>query len=166
MQETTSHRGVESRSAARTNLFLAATLNSGGADRPVKIRDLSATGARIETSQTPEVGSAVILVRGGLSVGARIGWHAGRFCGLSFASRVSIQDWMGNPGVPKGPPGHPTMAAGGDMPSAARMAIDTGKAGRIAADLARVSHLLGSLGETLSGDPAVVFKYGTQLHNL
>ena len=42
MQDGSSHSGVESRAAARTNLFLAATLISSGAGHPVKIRDLSA----------------------------------------------------------------------------------------------------------------------------
>ena len=84
MQHSTSHCGVEPRSAARTNLFLAATLHSGDVAHPVRIRDLSASGARIETSVVREVGDAVTLVRGGLSVDARVTWRAERFCGLSF----------------------------------------------------------------------------------
>ena len=162
MQARTSHCGVEARAAARTNLFLAATVHSAGIGRPVKIRDLSTTGARIEVSPVPEAGAAVTLVRGPLSVQARVSWRAERFCGLSFASPMSIQDWMRNPVILDRRRGDPRIAAPSDVPGAAAAHSETGT-GRIAEEITR---LLGTLGETLAGDPGVVFKYGTELYNL
>ena len=154
MQDGSSNGGVESRAAARTNLFLAATLVSAGAGHPVKIRDLSATGARIETSLALEVGAAVTLVRGGLRVDAHVGWHAARFCGLSFAAPVSVEDWKANP------------------VSLQRQATTTPVHGEaenaesIAEELTRVSRWLEAFGHLLANDPQVVAKHGTQLFSL
>ncbi len=164
MQDGSSHSGVESRAAARTNLFLAATLISAEAGHPVKIRDLSATGARIETSLALDVGTAVTLVRGGLRVQARVGWHATRFCGLSFAAPVSTDDWMANPAnlerQPKPPPVGVASAAAAPVHRAAENAESP------AEELLRVSRWLEGFGQTLSSDPQVVFKHGTQLFSL
>ena len=152
--------------AGRTNLFLAASLNFGDVGHKVKIRDLSATGARIETLLVPEAGAAVILARGRLSVEARVSWHAERFCGLSFAAPVSIQDWMTHPVILERRRGNPRIAAASDGPGAALVHSEAGQAGRLAEELTRVSRLLGTLGETRAGDPGVVFNHGTQLYNL
>lgn len=165
MQDNSPHRAVELRSAARTNLLLAATLHSADIGHPVKIRDLSATGARIETSLVTEVGTGVTLVRGRLSVDARVSWHAERFCGLSFTSPVSIQDWMTNPVILERRRGRPRVAIEGDVSDSAAAHSEVGKA-RAAEDLRRVSSLLGTLGEALASDPEVVLKHRIPLHNL
>ena len=163
MQDGSSHSGVESRAAARTNLFLAATLISAGASHPVKIRDLSATGARIESSLALEVGAAVTLVRGGLRVEARVGWHAARFCGLSFAALVSLEDWMANPVNLQRQP-RPPVAAGGAV--ATPLHREEQDAESIAEELRCVSRWLEAFGHALANDPQVVFKHGTQLFSL
>jgi hypothetical protein len=163
MQDGSSQSRVESRAAARTNLFLAATLISSGAGHPVKIRDLSAIGARIETSLALEVGAAVVLVRGGLRVESRVGWHAARFCGLSFAAPLSIEDWMANP-VNLDRQATPPVAVGGGV--AAQVDREEPHAESIAEELTRVSRWLEAFGHTLANDPQVVFKHGTQLFSL
>ena len=164
MQDGSSHSGVESRATARTNLFLAATLNSAGANHPVKIRDLSATGARIEISLAIAVGTAVTLVRGPLSVDARVGWHAERFCGLSFASPVSLEYWMANPVNLERMQRPPRILA--DDRVATPVHREAQNPGSIAEELARVSRSLEAFGQTLSSDPQVVFRHGTQLFRL
>ena len=156
VQDNGSKSGVELRAAARTNLFLAATLISGGADHPVKIRDLSATGARIETFLELEVGAAVILVRGGLSMAARVGWRADRFCGLIFESPVSMDAWIANPASLGQPP--KPLRIGGDE--------ELADAAGIAEELTRVSRWLEALGRTLASDPQLLAKHGTQLFGL
>jgi len=164
MQDGSSHNGVESRAAARTNLFLAATLNSAGANHPVKIRDLSATGARIETFLVLQVGAAVTLVRGPLSVHAQVGWHAERFCGLSFAAPVSTEDWMANPiNLQRQPwsPGLPIRAA---VATPVRWQVESAES--VAEQLSRVSRWLVAFGHALATDPNVVFKHGSELFNL
>jgi hypothetical protein len=164
MQDGNSNSGVELRAAARTNLFLAATLNSAGANHPVKIRDLSATGARIESFLVLQVGAAVTLVRGPLSVHAHVGWHAERFCGLSFAAPVSTEDWMANPVNLKrqlGSPGRPIRAE-----VAAPLRWQAESAESVAEQLSRVSRWLVAFGHALATDKNVVFKHGSELFNL
>ena len=61
MQDGSSHSGVESRAAARTNLFLAATLISAEAGHPVKImmsreEVFKATGPTSGASMTIKIG--------------------------------------------------------------------------------------------------------------
>ena len=164
MQHNRSRFGVESRSDVRTNLFLAAILHSAGTAHRVTIRDLSAAGARIETSLVPQVGDAVTLVRARLTIDARVTWRAKRFCGLSFTAPVSIPAWMANPVLLERERMRPRVAL--DREVASPVHCEAGKAGGVAEELARVSHRLGAIGHTLAGDPVVLFKHGTQLFRL
>lgn len=164
MQDGSSHSGVESRAAARTNLFMAATLNSAGVNHTVKIRDLSAIGARIETLLVLEVGTAVTLVRGGLRVDALVGWHTERFCGLSFASPVSTEDWMANPVNVQRQPARPPVAVVSEAATPGHG--EEQDAESIAEELKRVSRWLEAFGHALANDPQVVFKHGSQLFSL
>jgi hypothetical protein len=163
MRDGSSQGGVESRASARTNLFLAATLGSAGANHPVKIRDLSATGARIETSVALKVGGAVTLVRGALSIDARVGWRAERFCGLSFAAPVSIEDWMANPVTLQRPPGSPGLSTQALVATPVRW---TGDGGSVADELGHASRWLAGFGQSLGTDPHVVFNHGSELFSL
>ena len=164
MQDGGSHGGVEARTAARINLFLAATLRLGDASHPVKIRDLSATGARIETQVPLKVGAAVTVVRGGLSVHARVGWHADRFCGLSFAAPVSTDDWKANPANLQPGPGSPALPIQAPAAMPVRWQAEIG--GSVADQLSQVSRWLVTFGHALADDPNVVFKYGSELFSL
>ena len=164
MQDSSLQGGVELRAAARTNLFMAATLKSANIGHSVKIRDLSATGARIETFLALEVGAAVTLIRGGLSVQARVGWHAERFCGLSFESPVSIQAWMANPLNLERQRRPPRVAVDGEVMAPVHREAESAES--LADELTRVSRWLEAFGQTLANDPQVVFKHGTQLFSL
>lgn len=159
--------GREVRAAPRTNLFLAATLLAGDKANQVKIRDLSPIGAQVESFTFPDVGSAMTLARGRLRVSGHVSWSTDRRCGLNFATRISVQEWMANPvnpeqlrvdhavGVvkagagPLAPPGYHHEAADG-----------------LAEDLRRVSSLLEMLGDALASDPAIVAAHGITLQNL
>ncbi|HEX9947586.1 MAG TPA: hypothetical protein VGA98_08605, partial [Allosphingosinicella sp.] len=55
----------EDRVAPRTNLLLAATAEVGGRSLPVRIRNLSETGALIEGAGLPDAGMSLVLARGG-----------------------------------------------------------------------------------------------------
>ncbi len=152
----------------RTNLFMAATVISGERSIAVKIRDLSSSGAQVEGREFPEVGSAMTLVRGRLSVRGHVTWSAERRCGLHFTKRISVSGWMASPvngeqqrvdhvvavvkagAVPKATPGHP-------HPPAVEGLAD---------DLRRVSKLLETLGDDLASDPAIVTGHGVMLQNL
>ncbi len=164
MRDGSSPNGVESRASARTNLFLAATLGSAGADHPVKIRDLSAAGARIETAVVLNVGAAVSLVRGRLSVHARVGWRDERFCGLSFAAPVSIEDWMANPVNPQLQPGPAPVLARGAFVAPVHREAEIAES--IAEELARISRWLEEFGQVLANDQQIVFKHGSEIFAL
>ena len=76
---------------------MAATLHAADVATPVKIRDLSAAGAQVETSLLPAVGTPVTLSRGRLRIQGHVTWCTERRCGLHFSSQISVQDWMTNP---------------------------------------------------------------------
>jgi hypothetical protein len=105
-----------------------------------------------------EVGAGVTLVRGALTVHARVGWHAKHFCGLSFASPVATAHWMANPVNFDREDKTPRIEL--ELHRAA------GKTESPDQELTRVSRWLEIFAQTLSNDPQVVFKHGTQLFSL
>lgn len=168
MQETSPAGGADVRAAARTNLFLAATLHAGDAAHPVKIRNLSSSGAQIETSLFPEVGAAMTLARGRLSVHGQVTWCGATRCGLKFSSPVSVQDWMANPVNLEQRRVDDVVAAvkSGAAPLVAPARGAAVTADGVADDLKRVSRLLEMLGDALAGDPWAVTRHGITLQNL
>jgi hypothetical protein len=159
---------VEGRQAARVNLFMAATLHMAGVAHPVKIRDLSAVGAQIESSLLPEVGSEMTLSRGPLSVLGHVAWCTERRCGLHFSMPVSVQAWMANPvNCEQGRVDHVVAAVkAGAVPIAPRDRRKGATSHGVAGDLKRVSRLLEILGDALAGDPEIITRHGTTLQNL
>jgi hypothetical protein len=84
----------EARCAPRTHLFVAAMLHWDAGLAPVNIRNMSPTGALIESPIVPDVRTSVVLKRGSLSIAGRIAWKAGRKCGVAFSSTTHVADWM------------------------------------------------------------------------
>ena len=80
--------------AARTNMFVMATMYAGSSSAPVKIRNLSETGALIEGAQIPAPSMEVRLSRGALNVTATVAWHLDGRAGLEFKSRISVAHWL------------------------------------------------------------------------
>jgi hypothetical protein len=163
---------VEGRAAARVNLFMAATLKISGVETAVKIRDLSAIGAQVESALHPDIGSTMTLVRGRFSVQGSVAWCTERRCGLHFSTRISVADWMANPvNREQGRVDHVVaLVKAGAVPLAPRAPVPVRPVAatteRIAEDLRRVSQLLENLGDTLANDPAIVTGHGAQLQNL
>lgn len=158
----------QARAAVRVNLFMAATLHVSGVETAVKIRDLSATGAQIECTLLPDVGSLMTLTRGRLSVQGHVAWCTERRCGLKFSSSVSVPDWMANPvNREQQRVDHiVTAVKAGVVPLVSAAPHATAPADGVAQDLARVSRLLGSLGDALANDPAIIAQHGIALQNL
>jgi hypothetical protein len=159
---------AKERAAVRVNLFMAATLHESGVETAVRIRDLSASGAQVEGSLFPEVGSPMTLTRGRLSVQGNVAWCADRRCGLKFASKISVPDWMANPvNREQTRVDHiVTAVKAGVVPLVSGTPAATAPAGAIAQDLERIANLLGSLGDSLANDPAIVAQFGSALQNL
>src|SRR5688572_18679488 len=157
----------DARSEGRTNLFLAATMHAGGNATAVKIRDLSPIGAQVESSTFPEVGSAMTLARGHLSVQGQVSWSTQRRCGLRFSNRISVQEWMASPAnLEQQRVDHAVAAVKAGAVPIAAPAHRFASAQGLADDLARVSRLLEKLGDALASDPALVTEYGIPLQNL
>jgi PilZ domain len=84
----------DGRNHRRTHLFVAATLYSDMGSVPVRIRNMSPSGALIESPNIPEPGIQMILRRGSLQIAGRIAWKAEQKAGIAFASNAYVADWM------------------------------------------------------------------------
>src|SRR3569623_1895528 len=78
--------------APRKNLLLAANVDVGSFSAPVRIRNLSETGALIDGTALPEVGAALPLRRLEIEVGATVVRRLAGRCGIRLAGKVSVDD--------------------------------------------------------------------------
>lgn len=78
----------------RSNVFLGAVLYVGSKSWPVRIRNLSMTGALVDGRNLPAKGTTVRLQRGGLSADGKIAWQHQNHAGISFGDAVSIAEWV------------------------------------------------------------------------
>lgn len=93
-QRTAPGLRVDGRMDARLNMYVAAILIVDGRASPVKIRNLSKTGALIDASVLPEPGARVRIVRGELHEEAHVVWRSDRCCGLQFGGAVDVRAWL------------------------------------------------------------------------
>lgn len=85
---------IDSRSEGRSNVFLTAALNLGGATVAVRIRNISSHGALIEASSLPPVGSHVTLIRGQLQVAGELAWQSAGQGGINFSKSIDVHRWV------------------------------------------------------------------------
>ena len=76
------------RNARRARVMLAAKMETDAGEIPVVIRDISSSGARIDTPVSPEVGSHVTLRREAIAVAAEVRWRKDGRIGLLFAGSI------------------------------------------------------------------------------
>ncbi len=82
------------RRAERTHLFVVATLYFGQASTPVRVRNLSKTGALIEGADLPPVGTEIILRRASLEAAGTAVWSEAGRAGLAFRWPVAVSAWL------------------------------------------------------------------------
>jgi hypothetical protein len=75
-------------------MFIMATIYAGSGCAPVKIRNLSTTGALIEGARIPPQMTKVSLRRGGLNVIGTVVWCSNGRAGLEFESPISVAHWL------------------------------------------------------------------------
>ena len=167
--------GDEGRETARTNLCLSAIVRWEDRSAPVRIRDLSATGVRLEGYVLPELGEAMMVSRGHLGAGGNIVWCEPGRCGVRFDAPIMVKDWLpGRSGLaqqnvdrmvaevrsePKPlPPGCTTSAPPDDF----RLVLPA----RLAEEISYVMRLLESLGDDLANEPIVLARHAAKLQNL
>ena len=157
---------AEGRNSDRSNVFVIAALYSAGGSAPVRIRNLSPSGALIEGAVLPLPGAPVRLSRGSFHVSGEVVWSADGRAGLRFGSSISVPEWL--PGansamsqqrvdeiVFKSKQGSQTVydsAAGG-----------SGSLGGAAVELAHLASELSRLGEQLSEDAHVALRFPESL---
>ena len=78
-------------------MFVAAVMRVGDEQAPVRIRNMSANGALIETPVAPRTGTSVIIARGSLVAEGVVMWSSEKKCGLRFSSELSVKDWLAPP---------------------------------------------------------------------
>ncbi len=150
----------------------------GAALIPVRIRNVSETGALIEGSGLPEAGEAVLLSRGETEIDAVIAWASGSRRGVHFSRPVAVDIWRaGKPATA------PTPASQGrvDLIQAAARAGQNAASlpapppedrwigqldARMAEEIAFVQRLVETLGDELVADPAVVHRHTQALQNI
>ena len=75
---------VPKRTPPRSRVYMVAWLSGSNGWEEVRLRDISRSGALVETSEVPAVGSRVQLMRGGTRVGARVAWIDRTWFGVEF----------------------------------------------------------------------------------
>lgn len=83
---------IGSRRSRRSNVLLAATIETGAAALPVKLRNLSAFGALVIGDALPEEGAPVTFIRKDLRVAGRLAWVRGDHAGIAFDQELEPQD--------------------------------------------------------------------------
>ena len=161
-------QSTEARSAPRFSIFLAAVLYQP-TPIPVRIRNMSVSGALIEGSQLPAAGSIVRLSRGSLSAKGCIAWAGEGRCGIQFDDGVNVRQWLA-PSAHREQQRVDTLVqrikqkeTGDDEPD---LSIASDRPYWLSDDLARIGHLLERLGDRLADDPDVVQRHETHIQQL
>lgn len=84
----------EQRRSSRFRVMLTAKLVTTTSEHPVRLRDLSATGALAEGASLPPEGKDVVLKRGTLEAFARVVWSEGGRCGLEFEEEIPDRELL------------------------------------------------------------------------
>ena len=183
MGEIKPEGNVEDRVAPRTNLLLAATAEVAGRSLPVRIRNLSETGAMVEGAGLPEAGMPLVLVRGDLQVAATIAWVAGSRRGVRFAGPTPVNEWTGGKPRPIDCTGLRDQRRVDAIQAEARANPVSGRAlrspeppatqpaapdldARLADELGYVQRLLEGLGDELIADLLLIQRHGKSLQSL
>ena len=78
----------QNRKSRRSNVLMTATIEFAGQSLPVKLRNLSAEGALIESETLPVEGADVLFRRNELAVKSRVAWVAGQHAGIAFDKQL------------------------------------------------------------------------------
>ncbi len=142
-------------------MFLVATLYFGGASSPVRVRNMSTTGALIEGASLPGAGAAAILRRGALEAPATAAWSETGKAGLTFAGPVDVSDWLpAKDGKRQTQVDQIAFGLKHAVLTAAPVVVPVMEQVKptiaVQADLAELQAQLGPLGDQLAGDAFVL----------
>ena len=151
----------------RTNMFVMATIYVEGLASPVKIRNLSPTGALIEGHRIPREETKLTLRRGELQIDGKVAWYGNGRAGMRFFSAISVKEWL---------PGgesrrkqdlvnalfHGSVAEGATPRNAAKLP----KKYFSSAEIIDAHDMLQALSDALADDPQAVRRHGGKLQSL
>lgn len=85
----------EFRLDSRSNIFVMAALYAAGCSvTPVRVRNLSRTGALIESADVPPPGTAVRINRASLTATGILIWVNGGKAGIQFDTPIAVGEWL------------------------------------------------------------------------
>lgn len=161
---------VEPRIEQRTNMFVMASLSARGASGPVKVRNLSPTGALIEGGVLPMPGEPVSLLRGSLRSDGKVVWSQNGRAGLRFNALVHVSDWLPKGVNQSGQQRTDSMVREIKADNLARpqpaVYRDVAPSGVTCSDLEGLIRELDALAEVLSEDDLVIIRHGARLQVL
>ena len=132
----------------RKHLFLVATLSFGRSTAAVRVRNLSATGALVESADVPPTGTEIVFRRGTLEAFGSVVWAGAGKAGLMFREPLAVASWLPEQGARREVERKPL---GGEATRSARdLAISPAA---LALELSAVCAQLGQLGEQLALNP-------------
>jgi PilZ domain len=79
----------QNRRSRRSQVLLTAEIEHAGATQSVKLRNMSADGALVESNSLPIEGTPVVFCRKELCVQGKIVWVNGHFAGIAFNSKLN-----------------------------------------------------------------------------
>lgn len=91
----------QNRRSRRAQVLLAATLEYAGGQHAVKLRNMSAEGALVESDGLPIEGTPVLFIRNELRVNGRIVWVNGKFAGIAFDDRLDPEQVLRHVPAPR-----------------------------------------------------------------
>lgn len=157
------------RSSPRSSMFLAAVIRSGPEQAPVRVRNMSLTGAMIDTPITPAPGTDVQLKRGALVAQGTVVWRTADRCGVRFLSDISISEWLAPPGRAEQQRVDEMVAIvrSGAAHTDAQAPADVCRAPvELSEDVTEVIRLMQDLEEDLSSSDATLEHHGAKLQHL
>lgn len=164
---------ADPRAEARTNLFLGAVIRAPGLSLPVKVRNMSASGALVEGTGLPEEGAEVQLVRGSLQLSATVAWSAEGRCGVRFSTLACVRDWLApptNPGQQRVDEAVRVLKLGAvpmpRRPASQSPAPNGSQLVQFGDDLRRAMRLVKEVCHELSSDDEVVMHHAKKLQNM
>lgn len=162
-----SEKDAEAREVHRTNTMLAATASVGRSSWEVKIRNISALGAMVETPVRPSVKSSITLKRGSAFAAGEVIWTNNRAAGIKFFEQIDKSPWLS---VPIHEAIEPTATSDIECtPSESQTACEFDDVilnRRVAEEIAYVARVVKATATLLAEDPILRIRYCSKMQEL
>lgn len=151
----------ELRHAQRSNTLISARALIGNTAWPVRIRNLSACGAMIESDVKVDVGSSIVLTRGRLRVPGEVAWRREGVIGVRFFEPLATEVWLKIPTKTAIAPDvfQKEAQPGSELPEAILIQ-------RLSEEISLVARMVGIVAEALLEDPILRTRHATLLQEL